>query len=95
MSYREELKYRTIKSIHSSGSAGITLYKICEEVFDTDDIDKMGIDMNIVFRILDELLKEGKVFISDVSKIVKEYKIKGLTWLATTKLAIWFFIMET
>lgn len=76
MSYREELKYRTVKAIHSSGSKGISLYKICAEVFSTEDIWDMGVDMNIVFKILDELLKEGRIFIADKSKIIKEYKMK-------------------
>ena len=65
MSYREELKYRVVKSIHSSGSKGKSLYGILVDSFNTDDIVEMGIDVNIVFRILDELLKKEMISLEE------------------------------
>tara|TARA_Y100000591_G_C21232531_1_gene405205 strand:- start:74 stop:319 length:246 start_codon:yes stop_codon:yes gene_type:complete len=65
MSYREELKYRVVKSIQSSGTKGKSLYGILIDSFNTDDLGEIGIDANIVFRILDELLEKEMISLKE------------------------------
>lgn len=65
MSYREKLKRKVVESIDSSGEKGKSLYGVLVDAFDTDDLAEMGIDVNIVFRILEELLEEDKVILKE------------------------------
>ena len=79
MSYREELKYKVVKSIHSSGTKGKSLFGVLVDTFNTDDIAEMGIDANIVFRILDELLEKEMISLEE-EQGNRTYFVTNLIW---------------
>ena len=57
-----EIRDRVFSVIASSGSNGASLWEICKEVFESDDIrDCINIETDIVFSVLEELLEAGTI----------------------------------
>lgn len=59
---KEEIKDRVLDAIDSGGTAGVSLRKICSEVFNENNSDEyVQINKSHVFNVLDDLLEEGHV----------------------------------
>ena len=57
-----EIRNRVFKAIAAGGENGTSLWQICQEVFESDSIaDCINIEMDIVFKVIDELLESGTI----------------------------------
>ena len=57
-----EIRNRVFNSIAAGGENGTSLWQICQEVFESDSIaDCINIEMDIVFKVIDELLASGTI----------------------------------
>ena len=57
-----EIRNRVFNSIAAGGENGTSLWQICQEVFESDSIaDCINIEMDIVFKVIDELLESGTI----------------------------------
>ena len=57
-----EIRNRVFSSIAAGGENGTSLWQICQEVFESGNIvDCINIEMDIVFKVIDELLESGTI----------------------------------
>ncbi len=70
---RIEIRSRVIDAITNSGSNGLSIHKICQEVFEVEDI-RFCAEIDVVFKVIDELLRSN-IIIQIGSKHLITYKL--------------------